>query len=920
MYTGIRLPSSLKRKAADLFILKLNPLNQRRFHNFRRNRRGWWSLWIFLALFSISLFAEFIANDKPLLVYHNAEWYFPIFNTYTEQDFGSDLPIPADYRDPYIADLINANGWFIMPLIPFSYDTINYDLDVPSPAPPSATNWLGTDDQGRDVMARLIYGFRVSVLFGLILTLASSLIGIIAGAVQGYVGGWTDLLMQRVVEIWAGLPALYILIILASLITPSFWWLLGIMLLFSWMSLVGVVRAEFLRARNFDYIRAAKALGVSNLTIITRHTLPNAMVATLTFLPFILSGAITTLTSLDFLGLGLPPGSPSLGELLAQGKNNLQAPWLGITAFVILAVMLSLLIFIGEAARDALDPRKIFTAEGESALSTTSSAVSTTTQTANSANKADNLLDIVDLSVTFKQGGQTTYAAEQVTLQLNKGETLAIVGESGSGKSVTALSILQLLPYPQAQHPSGQIFLQGKPLLGASKTTLRAIRGNRISMIFQEPMSSLNPLHKVHKQIGETLLLHSGLSRTAVRQRTEELLHWVGLTDTERFLQAYPHQLSGGQRQRVMIAMALANEPDILIADEPTTALDVTIQAQILQLLQDLQQRLQMALLLITHDLEVVRKVADRVCVMQQGRVVETGAVKTFFTNPRHAYSQHLLNAQPSGQHIPAAPEADIVLMADTVKVWFPIQRGFLKRTVGHVKAVDGVSFSLRAGQTLGIVGESGSGKTTLGFALLRLQASEGAITFQGQPIHQWRGQQLRQLRRQLQIVFQDPFSSLSPRLSIAQILAEGLQVHKVGNTQAEREALIIQALEEVGIDPAVRHRYPHEFSGGQRQRIAIARAMILKPKVLILDEPTSALDRSVQAQIIDLLRDFQHRYQLAYVFISHDLTVVRALSHHVLVMQAGQVVEQGMTEQIFNHPQQPYTQTLLKAAFELNV
>jgi len=903
-----------------LFTVKLNPLNQRRFHNFRRNRRGWWSLWIFLVLFGMSLLAEFIANDKPLLVYHNAEWYLPIFNTYTEQDFGSDLPIPADYRDPYIADLINANGWFIMPLIPFSYDTINYDLAVPSPAPPSATNWLGTDDQGRDVLARLIYGFRISVLFGLILTLVSSLIGIIAGAVQGYVGGWTDLLMQRIVEVWSGLPALYILIILASLITPNFWWLLGIMLLFSWMSLVGVVRAEFLRARNFDYIRAAKALGVSNLTIMTRHTLPNAMVATLTFLPFILSGAITTLTSLDFLGLGLPPGSPSLGELLSQGKNNLQAPWLGITAFLILAVMLSLLIFIGEAARDALDPRKIFTAEGDSVPKPAASEESTRTQATKRVDPPEHLLDIVDLSVTFQQGAHPTYAVEQVTLALNQGETLAIVGESGSGKSVTALSILQLLPYPQAQHPSGQIFLQGAPLLGASKSTLRTIRGNRISMIFQEPMSSLNPLHKVHKQIGETLLLHSGLSRRAVRRRTEELLHWVGLADTERFLNAYPHQLSGGQRQRVMIAMALANEPDILIADEPTTALDVTIQAQILQLLQDLQQRLQMALLLITHDLEIVRKVADRVCVMQQGRVVETAAVKAFFANPRHAYSQHLLNAQPSGQHVPATPEAAVVLAADAVKVWFPIQRGFLKRTVGHVKAVDGVSFSLRAGQTLGIVGESGSGKTTLGFALLRLQASQGAITFQGQPIHQWRGQQLRQLRRQFQIVFQDPFSSLSPRLSIAQILAEGLQVHQVGKTPAEREALIVQALQEVGIDPAVRHRYPHEFSGGQRQRIAIARAMILKPKVVILDEPTSALDRSVQAQIIDLLRDFQHRYQLAYVFISHDLTVVRALSHDVLVMQAGQVVEQGATEQIFSHPQQPYTQTLLKAAFELTV
>jgi microcin C transport system permease protein len=631
-------------------LIQLSPLNQRRLHYFRHNRRGWWSLWIFAVLFFISLFAEWIANDRPLLIHYQQAYYFPVLFDYTEATFGGDLDLPADYRDPYLSDLIEENGWAIWPLIPYHYGTINYNLPVPAPAPPSSENWLGTDDQGRDVLARLIYGFRLSVLFGLILTITSSIIGIIAGAIQGYLGGWVDLLFQRFIEIWSGLPVLFLIIILSSFIVPSFWWLLGIMLLFSWMALVGVVRAEFLRARNFDYIRAAQALGVSQTVIMFRHTLPNAMVATLTFLPFILNGSITTLTSLDFLGFGLPPGSPSLGELLAQGKANLQAPWLGISAFLILAILLSLLIFIGEAARDAFDPRKIIHKSPKITKNKLipAASVHSATPSEYATDSHTKTLQVSDLSVLFTHTSPENLAVDRVSFTLDRGQTLAIVGESGSGKSVTALSILQLLPYPLATHPQGQIRFYNTELLGASLAVLKSIRGNKISMIFQEPMTSLNPLHTIEQQVGEVLTLHRGTSLAEARPRILELLTQVGLAQAEQRLQAYPHQLSGGQRQRVMIAMALANEPDLLIADEPTTALDVTIQAQILQLLKELQQKMNMGLLIITHDLNIVRRIADHVCVMQQGKIVESAPVKQLFNAPQHVYTKQLLNAEPN--------------------------------------------------------------------------------------------------------------------------------------------------------------------------------------------------------------------------------------------------------------------------------
>ncbi len=531
---------------------------------------------------------------------------------------------------------------------------------------------------------------------------------------------------------------------------------------------------------------------------------------------------------------------------------------------------------------------------------------------------AEKLLEVTDLSVSFSVSGREIKAVRHASFSIDKGETVALVGESGSGKSVSALSVLQLLPYPKASHPSGSIRFRGREIMGADEPVLRDVRGDDISMIFQEPMTSLNPLHSVERQINETLILHKGLDRAAARLRTLELLDLVGLRDAALRLTAYPHELSGGERQRVMIAMALANEPDLLIADEPTTALDVTIQAQILKLLAELQDKLGMAMLLITHDLGIVRRMASRICVMKDGEIVEAAATEELFANPQHEYTRHLLDSEPSGRPEPVAADAPELIAADDLKVWFPIKRGILRRTTDYAKAVDGITPRLKVGQTLGIVGESGSGKTTLGLGLLRLISSKGPIRFAEQDIQGLSFKALRPLRREMQIVFQDPFGSLSPRMSIGQIVAEGLDVHQLADTPEQRDAMIVDALEEVGLDPESRHRYPHEFSGGQRQRVAIARAIILKPRLVVLDEPTSALDMSVQAQIVDLLRKLQKDHNLAYMFISHDLRVVRAMSHYVIVMRDGRVVEEGPAERIFDDPREPYTKALMAAAFEL--
>jgi len=527
---------------------------------------------------------------------------------------------------------------------------------------------------------------------------------------------------------------------------------------------------------------------------------------------------------------------------------------------------------------------------------------------------AENLIEIRDLAVEFSHGESRQRVVEGVSFDIRKGETLALVGESGSGKSVTAHSILRLLPYPLASHPAGQILFHGEDLLQADEKRMRAIRGNRIAMVFQEPMTSLNPLHTVGKQINEVLSIHKGLRGRAASARTLELLELVGIPNARERFRAYPHELSGGQRQRVMIAMALANEPELLIADEPTTALDVTVQLKILELLKDLQARLGMSLLLISHDLNLVRRVAHRACVMQRGRVVEQASCEQLFRAPQHPYTQELLAAEPSGGPVDVEQRPPLLEVND-LRVWFPIKKGVMRRTVDHVKAVDGVSFSLPKGQTLGIVGESGSGKSTLGLAILRLIGSRGEIRFQGHELSSLSQRDVRPLRRQMQVVFQDPFGSLSPRMSVGQIIGEGLRIHRTG-TAKEQEAAIIEALVEVGLDPDTRHRYPHEFSGGQRQRIAIARALVLKPALILLDEPTSALDRTVQRQVVELLRSLQQKYDLTYLFISHDLAVVRALSHQMMVVKQGQVVEQGVAGEIFAAPQHPYTQQLLESAF----
>ena len=525
------------------------------------------------------------------------------------------------------------------------------------------------------------------------------------------------------------------------------------------------------------------------------------------------------------------------------------------------------------------------------------------------------LLKVENLSVAFR--GRVV--AEDVSFAIERGETQALVGESGSGKSVTALSILKLLPYPAASHPSGRILFQGEDLLTAPAERLRQVRGDRIAMIFQEPMTSLNPLHRIERQLVETLTLHRAMNRDAARREALELLRLVQIADAEKRLSAFPHELSGGQRQRVMIAMALANKPDLLIADEPTTAVDVTIQAQILKLLRELQEQLGMAILLISHDLNLVRKMAREVAVMQHGHIVEQGAADEVFRNPQHAYTKQLLAAQPKPKANGAKVGAELIA-AQNLKVWFPIKAGLLRRVVDHVKAVDGVSIDIKSGETVGIVGESGSGKTTLALALMRLVQSEGPIVFMGRHIENLKRAELRPIRREMQIVFQDPYGSLSPRLSVGEIISEGLDVHGLMTDEDERDAAVVAALKEVGLDPETRHRYPHEFSGGQRQRIAIARALILKPKLILLDEPTSALDMSVQAQMVDLLRDLQARHGFTYLFISHDLRVIRAMSDRVIVMRQGKVVEAGSAEQVFEAPREDYTKALLDAALHLEV
>ena len=528
------------------------------------------------------------------------------------------------------------------------------------------------------------------------------------------------------------------------------------------------------------------------------------------------------------------------------------------------------------------------------------------------------ILSVRDLSIAFGRGSREVLAVDRISFDVGKGETVALVGESGSGKSVTALSVMKLLPYPAAHHPSGSIKFERRELLNMPERQIREVRGNEIAIIFQEPMTSLNPLHTIEKQIREILFLHQGLNGETARTRIIDLLSQVGIPDPVGRLGSYPHQLSGGQRQRVMIAMALANRPDLLIADEPTTALDVTVQAQILKLLKDTQTQLGMSMLFITHDLGIVRKLADKVCVMQRGKIVEQGPVERVFTAAEHPYTRALLAAEPKPDPAPPRPEAPVVVETNELKVWFPVKRGVLRKVVGHIKAVDGVSIELRKGETLGVVGESGSGKTTLGLAILRLISSTGPIVFMGNSIESLKFKQMRPFRHNMQIVFQDPYGSLSPRMSVSDIIEEGLWVHHPGLSKATREQRVVDALTDVGLDPETRHRYPHDFSGGQRQRIAVARALVLEPTFIVLDEPTSALDMLIQSQMVDLLRDLQKRHDLTYMFISHDLRVVAALASRLLVLRHGKMVEEGAAAELFKAPKTDYTRALFAAAFKL--
>ncbi len=890
--------------------MRLSPITLRRVKRFKRNRRAWYSLIIFVSLFVISLFAEFAANDKPIFMYYDGKLYFPAVIKYAETDFGGFFESEPDYKDSFMTGIME-KSFSIWPPVRFSYDTIEYGSDVPPPSPPTLENPLGLDEQGRDVFARLIYGFRLSVIFGFLLTLTSSAIGIAVGAVQGYYGGRADLLGQRLIELWAGIPTLYVLIIASSLIRPGFWWLLLIMTLMGWVRLVSVVRAEFLKGRNLEYVQAARALGVRDSAIMFRHILPNAVVAAMTFIPFILSGSIGMLTSLDFLGFGMPPGSPSIGELLSSGKNNPYAPWLGISAFAVLSVMLSLLVFIGEGLRDAFDPRHV--------KRSTPPAVRRKKPESGRKEDLNGFLSLENFKVSFYAdfcvcgGSGKIEAVKDFSFRMKKGEMLAVVGESGSGKTVAALSITGLLKRDGAVKEGGFVSFMGHEIDYWDEGLLRKIRGGGISYIFQEPMASLNPLHNIERQITERLIYVEGVSPRIARARALELLNLVGIKNPESRLKDLPCCFSGGERQRIMIASALASSAELLIADEPTTALDVTVQKQILDLLAGLKERLGLSVMLITHNLGIVRNYADRVVVVKDGRVEEEGTAERIFAAPSSEYTRRLI-AVRSEKAAPPVLTGETLLKADNISVVYRGGSGRLGKKP-DLEAVKNVSLSIEKGMNLGVVGESGSGKSSLIKALDQLIPYSGRVEFKGELLTGMSDRDLRKARKSFQIVFQDPFGSLNPRMTVGAIIAEGL-IAQGEKDKKEIEKRVALSLEEVGLPPDSAERYPHEFSGGQRQRAAIARAMIMRPDFVMFDEPTSSLDRSVQFQIVALLKDLQKRYSMTYVFVSHDFNLVRSLCHRIVVMKDGEAVEEGEAEKVLRSPENIYTKTLINAAF----
>ncbi|GAB4089991.1 hypothetical protein GCM10028785_26600 [Hydrogenophaga soli] len=925
---------------------------RRAWQRFKHNRLGYWSLLVFGLLVALSLMAELVSNDRPLLVRHQGQWYTPLWVDYPETTFGGDFPTPADYLDPFIQQQLNQPGsWALYAPNRYGAKTLNYFATQPNPAPPSTANWLGTDDRGRDLLAQLLYGFRVSVLFALALTASGVALGVITGAIQGYFGGKTDLAFQRFMEIWGSMPELYLLIIFSAVLAPSVALLLVLLSLFGWMGLSDYVRAEFLRNRQMDYVRAARAMGVGHWHIITRHILPNSLTPVVTFLPFRMSGAILALTSLDFLGLGVPPGTPSLGELLSQGKNNIDAWWISLSTFGVLVVTLLLLTFMGDALRDALDPRKASDADAEPstptedgraaapapALAATATAIPPARSDVPPSAASAPLLRVSGLGIAF--GPQAVVRG--VDFELHAGERLALVGESGSGKTLTALALLGLVPGGTV---TGQVELDGRQLLALSEPEWQGVRGGDVAMVFQEPMTALNPLMTVGEQIAEVFQQKMALSLDVAVKGGIDLLASVGLPEPAQQARAYPHQLSGGQRQRVLIAMALAGNPKLLLADEPTTALDVSLRGQVLELLATQQKQRGMALLLITHDLQLVRQHADRVAVMERGVLVEQGPVAQVFAHPQHPYTRKLLDSRPE-RDPQAPPVTDLgacvpVLQGQGLSVAYPVRRAGWRAGWGHDHrcVLQATDFALLPGQTLAVVGESGSGKSTLALAALNLLSGvarvDGRVWLEGQP---WAASALalRRQRQRVQVVFQDPFSSLSPRMTVEQIVGEGLELHQPQWDATQRRWRVAQALAEVGLLPpwaqgvgapaaagalppqaqALLQRYPHQFSGGQRQRLAIARALVVDPVVLVLDEPTSALDVTVQKQVLTLLQRLQRERGLSYLLITHDMAVVQAMAHRVMVLQAGQVVESGSVHEVFEQAQQPYTQRLIAAA-----
>ena len=892
---------------------------QRRWRVFRRDRRAMISLTLFGLISLLAFLAPLIANNNPLVVVHQGSVFFPAFETVSERDLGGQLPLQADFSEAAVQSLVGPDGIVVWPVVRFSYDTVDFYTWDRHPAAPSSTHPLGTDDQARDVLARVLYGLRISLWFGLLLTFITVSIGIAAGTVQGYFGGWIDISFQRFLEIWESMPQLYVLIIVSSVLVPSFLSLLILLSLFGWIGVVGIVRAEVLRVRKLDYVTAARAMGVPSWTIMARHVAPNALVAAMTMLPFAATGSIVSLASLDFLGFGLPTGSPSLGELLQQGRNNLNAPWLGISAFGSLAVLLTLLVFVGEGVRDAFDPRR-------ARRHASNAGARRPTHKTTMVEETRGLLAVRGLSV-YALTDMSRALVDDISFDIAPGEIIGLVGESGSGKSLTARSLLNIIPDGVTYGGDGQLVFDGVSV-PFSSSGQASLRGRSIGFVPQEPMSSLNPVHTARAQLVEALKVGTpAIAALALEQAIMRLLRLVRLEHIQSRLGSYPHELSGGERQRLVIAMALANNPRLLVADEPTTALDVVLQAQILDLFARLRDELGIAILFVSHDLAAVSSLADRVLVMDQGRVVEEGAAEQILSSPKSAQAKRLVSGASLETQVKGSPATSVekpdrerVALSTTgltVRFALPSRGLGLKRR--HLVAVDNVSLELRRGETLGLIGASGSGKSTLGRAVLNMLPHEGAVTYASLADGPG-GQRSRQnIAAAVQIVFQDPFASLSPRMTVEDILLEPLSVHAASLSDDDKARMVRQALERVGLGSDSLHRYPHEFSGGQRQRIAIARALIVQPDVIVLDEPTSALDASVRAGVLEMLKSIQQQTGVAYILITHDFAVLARIADRIAVMKEGAVVETGSRSRLFNKPEHPYTQELLGAARRLN-